>query len=198
MADAVIVSTARTGIGKAFKGSLNLTHGAEMGGHVIKHAVERAGVDPDAVEDVIMGSSLLEGTTGGNIARRIALTAGLPVHGPGVSVNRFCASGLQTVAMVGEDARAHVHFARHGRRGLEAVRIDVRIFDDAVHLHLVSAYRLRNDAVGAFRIVRDDGESRTQNVVADIGSIALAHLDIQILRNRTRLKFRHFSFFPFV
>ncbi|CAG2158219.1 acetyl-CoA C-acyltransferase [Cupriavidus numazuensis] len=102
MKEAVIVSVARTGLAKSWKGAFNSTHGASLGAHSVKHAVQRAGVDPDAVEDVIMGSALLEGTTGGNIARSIALTAGLPVHVPGVSVNRFCASGLQTVAMASQ------------------------------------------------------------------------------------------------
>jgi acetyl-CoA C-acetyltransferase len=99
MRDAAIVSTARTPIGKAYRGSLNRIHGAELGGHAVRHAVLRAGVDPAEVEDVIMGGSLQEGATGWNIARQIALRAGLPVTASGVSVNRFCSTGLQTIAM---------------------------------------------------------------------------------------------------
>ena len=99
MTDAVIVSTARTGLAKSWKGALNLTHGATLGAHVVKAAVERAKLDPAEVEDVIMGCGLPEGTTGGNVARQIALRAGLPVSTGGVTVNRFCSSGLQAIAM---------------------------------------------------------------------------------------------------
>ncbi len=99
MTEAVIVSTARTGLGKSWKGSFNMTHGATLGAHSVHHAVARAGIDPAEVEDVIMGATHLEGTTGGNIARVIAIRAGLPVTTGGVSINRFCSSGLQAIAM---------------------------------------------------------------------------------------------------
>src|SRR2546425_5997466 len=99
MAEAVIVSTARTGIGRAYRGALNNTHGATLAGHVIKHAVERARVEPGEVEDVILGCALPEGATGQNIARQSALRAGLPVTTAGVTVNRFCSSGMQAIAM---------------------------------------------------------------------------------------------------
>ncbi|PJK30997.1 acetyl-CoA C-acyltransferase [Minwuia thermotolerans] len=102
MNEAVIVSTARTPIGKAYRGAFNNTGGAEMGGHVVKHAVERAGIDGAEVEDVLMGCANPEGATGGNIARQIALRAGLPVSVPGATVNRFCSSGLQTIAMASQ------------------------------------------------------------------------------------------------
>jgi acetyl-CoA C-acetyltransferase len=102
MREAVIVSTARTPIGKAYRGAFNNTHGAELGGHVIKHAVERAGVDPEEVEDVLLGCAMPEGATGGNIARQAALRAGLPVTTSGATVNRFCSSGLQTIAMAAQ------------------------------------------------------------------------------------------------
>lgn len=102
MAQAVIASTARTPIGKAYRGAFNNTHGATMGGHVIKHAVERAGVDPEEVEDVLMGCAMPEGATGGNIARQCAMRAGLPVTNGGATVNRFCSSGLQTIAMASQ------------------------------------------------------------------------------------------------
>jgi acetyl-CoA C-acetyltransferase len=98
MVDAVIVSTARTPIGRAVRGVFNLTHGADMGGHVVGHAVKRAGIDPGDVEDVLMGCAYPEGATGANIARQIALRAGCPVTVPGATVNRFCSSGLQTIA----------------------------------------------------------------------------------------------------
>ena len=99
MADAVIVSTARTGIGKAYRGALNNTHGATVAAHVIAHAVQRAGLEPVEVEDVILGCALPEGATGQNIARQAALRAGFPVTTGGVTVNRFCSSGLQAIAM---------------------------------------------------------------------------------------------------
>jgi len=99
MVDAVIVSTARTPIGKATRGAFNNTHGADLGGHVVQHAVQRAGIEPAEVEDVLMGTARPEGATGMNIARQIALRAGLPVTASGVTVNRQCSSGLQTIAM---------------------------------------------------------------------------------------------------
>jgi acetyl-CoA C-acetyltransferase len=102
MTDAVIVSTARTGLAKSWKGALNMTHGATMGGHVVQAAVARAKVDPGEVEDVVMGCALPEGTTGGNVARQIALRAGLPVTTAGTTVNRFCSSGLQAIAIAAQ------------------------------------------------------------------------------------------------
>jgi acetyl-CoA C-acetyltransferase len=102
MPDAVIVSTARTPIGKAFRGAFNMTHGAVLGGHVVKHAVERAGVDPGEVDDVVMGCAMPERATGQNIARLSAIRAGLPVTVAGVTVNRFCSSGLQTIAFAAQ------------------------------------------------------------------------------------------------
>ncbi len=102
MKEAVIVSTARTPIGKAYRGAFNDTHGAQLGGHAIKHAVERAGVDPAEVEDVLMGCAIPEGATGQNIARQAALVAGLPVTTSAATVNRFCSSGLQTISMAAQ------------------------------------------------------------------------------------------------
>jgi acetyl-CoA C-acetyltransferase len=99
---AVIVSTARTGLGKSWKGAFNMTYGATLGAHAVQHAVARAGIDPAEVEDVIMGSTFGEGTTGGNIARAIALRAGLPVTTAGLSINRFCSSGLQSIALAAQ------------------------------------------------------------------------------------------------
>jgi len=102
MTEAVIVSTARTPLCKSWRGAFNMTHGATLGGHVVKHAVERAGLDPAEVEDVIMGCANPEGATGFNIARQSALRAGLPVSTAGMTVNRFCSSGLQTVALAAQ------------------------------------------------------------------------------------------------
>jgi acetyl-CoA C-acetyltransferase len=99
MTEAVIVSTARTGLAKSFRGSLNATHGATMGGHVIAAAVERSGLNPDRIDDVIMGCGFPEAATGMNIARQASLRAGLPVGAAAQTVNRFCASGLQAIVM---------------------------------------------------------------------------------------------------
>ncbi len=102
MSQALIVSTARTPLSKSWKGAFNMTHGATLGGHVVRAAVERAGVTPDDIEDVLMGCAFPEGGTGNNIARQIALRAGLPVSVAGLTVNRFCSSGLQTIAMAAQ------------------------------------------------------------------------------------------------
>jgi len=102
MTNAVIVSTARTPLAKSWKGSFNMTHGATLGGHAVQHAVQRAGIDPASVEDVIMGCANPEGATGANIARQIALKAGLPISVSGMTVNRFCSSGLQTIALAAQ------------------------------------------------------------------------------------------------
>ncbi|GKT24619.1 acetyl-CoA C-acyltransferase [Acidovorax sp. SUPP3334] len=102
MTSAVIVSTARTPLAKSWKGSFNMTHGATLGGHAVQHAIARAGIDGAEVEDVLMGCANPEGATGANIARQIALRAGLPVSVSGVTVNRFCSSGLQTIAMAAQ------------------------------------------------------------------------------------------------
>jgi acetyl-CoA C-acetyltransferase len=102
MTDAVIVSTARTALTKSWRGGFNMTHGAVLGGHVVEHAVQRAKIDPAEVEDVIIGCANPEGATGLNIARQIAIKAGLPVSVGGVTINRFCSSGLQAIAMAAQ------------------------------------------------------------------------------------------------
>jgi acetyl-CoA C-acetyltransferase len=99
MTEAVIVSVARTPLAKSWRGGFNMTHGATLGGHAVSHAIQRAGIEPAEVEDVIIGCANPEGATGANIARQIAIRAGCPVTTSGVTVNRFCSSGLQTIAM---------------------------------------------------------------------------------------------------
>ena len=144
MADAVIVSTARTPIGKAYRGAFNMTHGAELGGHVVKQAVARAGVDPAEVEDVIPGCALPERATGGNIARQAAIRAGLPVTVTGMTVNRFCSSGLQAIALAAQriiSGEASVLAAG----GLECIRLvqdgkSVPIHDDWIVEHKPAIY----------------------------------------------------------
>jgi acetyl-CoA C-acetyltransferase len=106
MPEAVIVSAARTPIGKAFRGAFNQTHGATLAGHVVKHAVERARLEPHEIDDVIMGCGLPEGATGHNIGRVAALRAGLPLSVPGTTVNRYCASGLQAIALAAQRVMA--------------------------------------------------------------------------------------------
>jgi len=98
MKDAVIVSTARTPIGKAYRGAFNQTHGVTIAGHAASHAVSRSGIDPALIEDAIFGCAIPENVTGGNAARLVAIRAGLPVTVAGTTVNRFCASGLQAIA----------------------------------------------------------------------------------------------------
>ncbi|MDP2067027.1 MAG: acetyl-CoA C-acyltransferase [Burkholderiaceae bacterium] len=102
MTKAVIVSTARTPLAKSWKGAFNMTHGATLGGHAVQHAIQRAGIDAGEVEDVIMGCANPEGATGANIARQIALKAGCPITVSGMTVNRFCSSGLQSIALASQ------------------------------------------------------------------------------------------------
>jgi acetyl-CoA C-acetyltransferase len=102
MREAVIVSTARTGMGKSVRGSFNQTHGAVMGGHAVKNAISRAGLDPAEVEDVIMGCGMPEGATGNNIARESLIWAGCPVTTAGITVNRYCSSGLNAIAFAAQ------------------------------------------------------------------------------------------------
>ena len=116
MPDAAIVSYSRTPIGKAFRGALNLTHGGTLGAHVVRHAVARAGIDPAEVGDVLMGCAFPEGANGFNIGRISALAAGLPEGVPGMTVNRYCSSGLQSIAI-----------AAHANRQLEGLVGDLHV-----------------------------------------------------------------------
>src|SRR6195952_5380568 len=102
MKQAVIVSTARTGLAKSVRGGFNQTHGAGLGGHAVKHAIARAGIDPALVEDVYMGCGFPEGATGNNIARESAIWAGCPVSTAGITINRYCSSGLNAIAMAAQ------------------------------------------------------------------------------------------------
>jgi acetyl-CoA C-acetyltransferase len=102
MRQAVIVSTARTGLAKSVRGGFNQTHGAVMGGHAVKHAIQRARIEPGEVEDVFMGCGFPEGATGNNIARESAIWAGCPVTTAGVTINRYCSSGLNAIAMAAQ------------------------------------------------------------------------------------------------
>lgn len=134
MREAVIVSTARTPIGKAYKGAFNNTHGAVLGAHAIKHAVAKVNIDPAEVEDVIMGCGTPEGATGVNIARQAAIRAGLPVTTAGVTVNRFCSSGMQTIAMAAQRVIVdNVPIAIGG--GLESISLVQNDHANKHHIH---------------------------------------------------------------
>src|SRR4051794_39065841 len=102
MNEAVIAGIARTPIGKAYRGSLNETYGATLGAHAVSAAIERAAIDPAEVDDLVIGGTWNEGTTGGNIGRQIVFRAGLPASVPGMTVNRYCSTGLQTVVLAAQ------------------------------------------------------------------------------------------------
>ena len=145
MTDAVIVSTARTPLCKSWRGALNMTHGAKMGGHVVHAALERAKVDADEVEDVIIGCATPEGATGGNIARQIAIRAGCPVTVPGMTVNRFCSSGLQTIALAAQRVLAGegTIFVGGGVESISLVQNEANKFhaqDEWIHRHKPEIY----------------------------------------------------------
>jgi acetyl-CoA C-acetyltransferase len=120
MPEAVIVSTARTPLCKSWRGAFNMTHGADMGGHALRHAIDRARLDPAELEDVIMGCANPEGATGRNIARQIAIRAGCPVTTAGMTVNRFCSSGLQTIAIASQRVMSG-EGEIYGAGGLESI-----------------------------------------------------------------------------
>ncbi len=145
MTEAVIVSTARTPLCKSWRGALNMTHGAKMGGHAVHAALERAKVDADEVEDVIMGCATPEGATGGNIARQIALRAGCPVTVPGMTVNRFCSSGLQTIALAAQRVLAGegAVFVAGGVESISMVQNEMNKHhyqDEWLHRHIPETY----------------------------------------------------------
>ena len=134
MKEAVIVSTARTPIAKAYRGAFNNTHGAVLGAHAISHAIQKANIDPKEVEDVIMGCGTPEGATGVNIARQCAIRAGMPVSTAGVTVNRFCSSGLQTIAMAAQRVIVdNVPVAIGG--GLESISLVQNDHANKHHIH---------------------------------------------------------------
>src|SRR5438874_4174717 len=145
MVDAVIVSTARTGLAKSWRGAFNMTHGATLGGHVVKHAIERAKLDPAEVDDVLMGCALPEGATGWNIARQIAIRAGCPMTVPGMTVNRFCSSGLQTIALASQRVLAGEGeiFVAGGVESISMVQQEMNkhhFQDEWLHRHVPEVY----------------------------------------------------------
>ena len=156
--EAVIVSTARTPLAKSWKGALNMTHGATMGAHVIKAAVDRAGIDPASIDDVVMGCGNPEGATGLNIARQAALRAGLPVSVPGLTVARFCSSGLQAIALAAQ-----------------------RVIADEGDVFEIQADFARNILTGFIRI-----EGATVGVIANQPMVLAGCLDIDASRKAAR------------
>ena len=177
MREAVIVSTARTPIGKAYRGAFNNTHGADIGGHVIRHAVERAGVDGAEVEDVIMGCATPEGATGGNIARQCAIRAGLPVTTAGTTVNRFCSSGLQTIAMAAQRVIVdNVPVMVAG--GLESISL--------VQNDHANRYRGRNEWIEENKPAIYDAMLTTAQTVADRYSVSREAQDEYALQSQMR------------
>ena len=139
MREAVVVSTARTPIGKAFRGAFNKTHGAVLAGHAIENAIERAGIEPDEVEDVIIGCGLPEGATGHNVARLAAVRAGLPVETSATTVNRFCSSGLQTISMAAQRVVLdHVPIMVAG--GVESISL---VQNNLNHLHFEEEWLIK-------------------------------------------------------
>tara|TARA_R110002074_G_scaffold36953_12_gene100624 strand:+ start:51 stop:1223 length:1173 start_codon:yes stop_codon:yes gene_type:complete len=176
MKQAVIVSAARTGLAKSFRGSFNMTHGASMGGHVVEHAVKRAGVDPDRIEDVMIGCGFPEHATGQNIARQIALRAGLPVTASGLTVNRFCSSGLQTIAMAAnaicqEGAGPMV---AGGVESISMVQPQTQMVKEAwlaehkpdVYMSMIETADIVADRYGVAREYQDEYALRSQQLIA--------------------------------
>ena len=177
MREAVIVSTARTPIGKAYRGAFNNTHGAVLGGHAVKHAVERSGVEASEVEDIIMGCGTPEGATGVIIARQCGIRAGLPVSTAGVTVNRFCSSGMQTIAMAAQRIIVdNVPVAVAG--GLESISLVQNDHSNKHHIH--EDWILKNKPDLYMTMLE------TAEVVAERYNIKREHMDEYGLQSQLR------------
>jgi acetyl-CoA C-acetyltransferase len=177
MREAVIVSTARTPIGKAYRGAFNNTHGADLGGHVLKHAAERARLDPAEIEDVLMGCANPEGATGGNIARQAALRAGFPVTVSAATVNRFCSSGLQTIAMAAQRIVAgEAEVIAAG--GLESVSL---VQNEHMNMH-----RYKNEWLVEHKESIYDSMLKTAQTVADRYKVSREAQDEYALQSQMR------------
>jgi len=177
MREAVIVSTARTPIGKAYRGAFNNTHGADLGAHSVKHAVERAGVEPGEVEDVLMGCALPEGATGSNIARQIALRAGLPVSVAATTINRFCSSGMQAIAMAAQRVIVDGAPVAVGG-GLESISL--------VQNEHMNKYRAQNEWLVAHKPAIYDTMLQTAETVAERYGIAREAQDEYAVSSQAR------------
>ena len=176
MKQAVIVSAARTGLAKSFRGSFNQTHGAAMGGHAVAAAVERAGIDPGQIEDCAIGCGYPEAETGSNIARQIAIRAGLPVTASGMTVNRFCSSGLQTVALAANaiTAEGAGPMVAGGVESISMVQPHARRAQDswieehkpAIYMAMIETADIVADRYGISREAQDEYGLRSQQRIA--------------------------------
>lgn len=176
MKQAVIVSAARTGLAKSFRGSLNMTHGATMGGHAVKAAVERAGVDPDTIEDCVMGCGFPEGATGQNIARQVAIRAGLPVSASGMTINRYCSSGLQSIALAANaiTTEGAGPMVAGGVESISLVQTDVANSPEpwiaehkpAIYMTMIETADIVADRYGVSREAQDEYGLRSQMRIA--------------------------------
>jgi acetyl-CoA C-acetyltransferase len=177
MREAVIVSTARTPIGRAYRGAFNNTHGADLGAHAVRHAVERAGIEPGDVEDVLMGCALPEGATGGNIARQIAIRAGMPVTVAASTINRFCSSGMQALAMAAQRVIVDGVPVMVGG-GLESISL--------VQNDHMNKFRTRNDWIVAHKPALYDTMIQTAETVAERYGIGRAAQDAYAVQSQAR------------
>ena len=177
MKQAVIVSAARTGLAKSFRGSFNMTHGATMGGHVVKEVVARAGIDGGEIEDCVMGCATPEGETGGNIARQVALRGGLPVSVAGMTVNRFCSSGLQSIAQAANAITADGAgpMIAGGVESISMVQPNVRRAPEAwlkehkpaVYMTMIETADIVAERYGVSREAQDEYGLRSQQRIAN-------------------------------
>ena len=197
MPDAAIVSYARTPIGKAFRGALNATHGATLGAHVLRHAVQRAGIDPGDVEDVVLGCAFPEGANGFNVGRISALAAGFPTHISGMTVNRYCSSGLQSMAIAAQAIRAGSSsiVAAGGTESVSCVREHTNRFMREepwlaenradVYMPMIDTADLVARRYGIARERQDEYSERSQQRYA--AALAAGHFDSEIVPIRTTM-----------
>jgi len=177
MREAVIVSTARTGLAKSGRGGFNMTHGAAMGGHALKHAIERAKIEPGEVDDVIMGCGTPEGATGQNVGRLAAMWAGCPVTTSGTTVNRFCSSGLQTIAMAaGRIVNEGVDVMAAG--GVESISL---VQMQGINLNHITEEKLMNELPALWMPMIE-----TADVVADRYNVSREYQDEYALQSQMR------------
>jgi acetyl-CoA C-acetyltransferase len=198
MREAVIVSTARTPFAKSWRGAFNMTHGATLGGAVVKAAVERAGIDPAEVEDILMGCANPEGATGANIARQIALAAGLPVSVGGATVNRFCSSGLQTIAMAAQRIIANEGdvFVAGGVESISCVQNQMNQFmlqDPALVARKPEVYwpmlRTAEQVASRYKVAREDQDHYgVQSQLRASSAAAGGRLSAEIVPVTTQMK----------
>lgn len=178
MRDVVIISTARTGLAKSLRGGFNQTHGAAMAGHAIQHAVARAGIEAAEVEDVFLGSGNPEGATGHNVARNAALWAGLPVTTSGVTINRFCSSGLQAIAMAAGYIRDGANVAVAG--GVESISLVQ--FGGHMNMHHYTEEKLMKTRPDLWMAMID-----TADIVAERYGVSREAQDDYALRSQKRI-----------